>query len=192
MSELEAPFPRSIPPEASSARPQLPDCTFAYSSTTSLPAPPKPTKTLLPPLPNFAALGRPDLTPADFDPKNVYKSTLAPIKSYRICPKAVCNEHLLNADPSMLAYGNLLRLAEELSYKDIFEKVNAGRPQPVFKSPQEVVNRVTVALKFTAGNNNVTVGRVVRDFDMIRAKNGIFSRRFYKRNKDDADAAVAQ
>ncbi|KAK6382568.1 hypothetical protein LTR65_010478 [Meristemomyces frigidus] len=152
------------------------------------PPPPSPTA-YLPPLPDFAALDRPDLTPQDFDPKTVYQTTIVTIRAYRPCPKEVPYERLFNADPKMLAYGNILRLAGKYSNRTIFERANASRSQPAFNSVQTVESRIAAALKWTANNNAKPLEEIKAKLDEIRAGNGTATRRALKRSRDDFDVA---
>jgi len=144
-------------------------------------------KPALPPLPDFIVLGRPDFSAADFDPSVIYESIVAPRKKYRDCPIEVPNEHLLNANPKLLAFGNLLRLAESYSNKDLFENINAGRPQPVFKTVQAIESRISAALDFTAENNGKSIDSVKTFFDRLRQKNGVRTgtRRAVKRETEE-------
>jgi len=97
----------------------------------------------LPPLPEgivqFA------LTLDDFNPNIVYTQTSPSRVTYKNTPKDVPDEHIFHADPKLIAYGNLLRLATQPSNLEIFSKVNAERPLPVFKSVQTVESRIVGA-----------------------------------------------
>lgn len=156
------------------------------------PPPPKPLPPTLPSLPDFALLGRPDLSPADFNPNTVWDSTTASVNAYRQCPVEVPLDYLFHADPKMIAYGNILRLAESFTNTDIFNKVNAWRPQPVLKSVQTVESRITAALKWTAKRNNVSYEVVRDDFDRLRQRSGIYTRRAHKRAVGGYDMAATQ
>lgn len=137
--------------------------------------------TPLPPLPDFKALGRPDLSADDFNPARTYSTHVVSEKSYRECPQQVDVRHLFHADPRMLAFGNLLRLAERFTNSDIMARANAGRPAPVFKTVQSVQSRVNAALKWTAKMNDEPLERVKEMLRTVREENGYGGRRPTKR-----------
>jgi hypothetical protein len=109
---------------------------------------------VLPPLPDFNFLGRPDLKPEMFDPRTVYLKGTPSEYTYVHCPEQVSDIHLFRADPKMLAYGNLLRLAMNNSNQQIFEKANKDRPTPVFRDVNSVKRRLDAAYKWSAKWNS--------------------------------------
>ncbi|KAK3680076.1 hypothetical protein LTR78_000453 [Recurvomyces mirabilis] len=72
--------------------------------------------------------------PPTSNPQTIYLGrNLATPHTYRHCPPQIPDSILFHAEPRMLAYGNLLRLAETHSNAQIMELANAGRPEPVFR-----------------------------------------------------------
>ncbi|KAI7514393.1 hypothetical protein KC347_g759 [Hortaea werneckii] len=145
--------------------------TLAQSTTPSS-REPEPT-TQLPPLPDFQALGRPDLTAEDFDPRQTWISANATTQAYRACPLEVPIGHLLNAEPRMIAFGNLLRLAEQYTTAEIFEKVNESRDQPVFKTLGSVQSRIRTAVNWTAEHNDKSVEEIRSALEDFKRSNGV-------------------
>ena len=140
--------------------------------------------TELPPLPDFPALGRPDLTAEDFNPRQTWSSTNATTQAYRACPLEVAIEHLLNAEPKMIAFGNLLRLAEQFTTAEIFEKVNEGRDQPVFKTLASVQSRLRIAVNWTAEHNDKSVEEIKSALEDFKRSNGVKVRRNAGKRED--------
>lgn len=150
---------------------------------------PKPTVEL-PPLPDFQALGRPDLTAEDFNPRHDWFSTYATTQAYRACPLEVPIAHLLNADPRMIAFGNLLRLAEQFTTAEIFEKVNEGRDQPVFKNLGSVKSRIRIAVNWTAEHNDKSVEEIRSALEDFKRSNGVKVRRNAGKREDVSPAST--
>ncbi|KAI7670739.1 hypothetical protein KC319_g5785 [Hortaea werneckii] len=140
--------------------------------------------TELPPLPNFQALGRPDLTAEDFNPRQTWSSRNATTQAYRACPLEVPIGHLLNAEPKMIAFGNLLRLAEQFTTAEIFEKVNEGRDQPVFKTLGSVQSRLRIAVNWTAEHNDKSVEEIKSALQDFKRSNGVKVRRNAGKRED--------
>ncbi|KAK0935270.1 hypothetical protein LTR29_013135 [Friedmanniomyces endolithicus] len=92
----------------------------------------------------------------DFNEKTVWLETKPHPLHYRQCPPAhiIPDELLFHADPTMLAYGNLIRLACHYSNFEIWAKANAGRETPVFNSETAVAKRLKAACKWMAGKMN--------------------------------------
>ena len=113
-----------------------------------------------------------------FDPQAIYESTQANKANYNDIPSDVPDEHLFNADPKQIAYGNILRLAAKYPAAEIYRRVNEGRPQPVFKSPQMVESRIKSAMKWAPDHwgNGWNLGAVGTWLEQERAKNGIMTR----------------
>ncbi|KAK4554337.1 hypothetical protein LTR86_008545 [Recurvomyces mirabilis] len=81
--------------------------------------------------------------PADFNPRTIHLGrNIATRHTYRHCPPQNPASILFHADPRMLAYGNLLRLAETHSDAQIMELANAGRPEPVFRTRRALERRL--------------------------------------------------
>ncbi|KAI6879180.1 hypothetical protein KC334_g17095 [Hortaea werneckii] len=150
---------------------------------------PKPTVEL-PPLPDFQALGRPDLTAEDFNPRHDWFSAYATTQAYRACPLEVPIGHLLNADPRMIAFGNLLRLAEQFTTAEIFEKVNEGRDQPVFKNLGSVQSRIRIAVNWTAEHNDKSVEEIKSALEDFKRSNGVKVRRNAGKREDMSPAGT--
>ncbi|KAK0894392.1 hypothetical protein LTS16_006020 [Friedmanniomyces endolithicus] len=92
----------------------------------------------------------------DFTQKTVWLQTRPHPSSYRECPPAdiIPDELLFHADPKMLAYGNLIRLACHFSNIEIWAFANAGRETPVFNSDRTVALRLKAACKWMAEKMN--------------------------------------
>ena len=144
----------------------------------------------LPPLPDFQALGRPDLTAEDFNPRHDWFSAYATTQAYRACPLEVPIAHLLNADPKMIAFGNLLRLAEQFTTAEIFEKVNEGRDQPVFKNLGSVQSRIRIAVNWTAEHNDKSVEEIKSALEDFKRSNGVKVRRNAGKREDMSPAGT--
>ncbi|GAB1743343.1 hypothetical protein NU219Hw_g9184t1 [Hortaea werneckii] len=144
----------------------------------------------LPPLPDFQALGRPDLTAEDFNPRHDWISATATTQAYRACPLEVPIGHLLNADPRMIAFGNLLRLAEQFTTAEIFEKVNEGRDQPVFKTLGSVQSRIRIAVNWTAEHNDKSVEEIKSALEDFKRSNGVKVRRNAGKREDVSPAGT--
>ncbi|KAI7358604.1 hypothetical protein KC367_g4505 [Hortaea werneckii] len=162
--------------------------TLAQSRTSSSRTP-EPTIDL-PPLPDFQALGRPDLTAEDFNPRQTWVSTNATTQAYRACPLEVPIGHLLNAEPRMIAFGNLLRLAEQFTTAEIFEKVNEGRDQPVFKTLGSVQSRIRTAVNWTAEHNDKSVEEIKSALEDFKRSNGVKVRRNAGKREDLSPAGT--
>ncbi|KAI7084587.1 hypothetical protein KC356_g6631 [Hortaea werneckii] len=158
-------------------------------STTPSSRTPEPT-TELPPLPDFQALGHPDLTAEDFNPRQTWVSTNATALAYRACPLEVPIGHLLNAEPRMIAFGNLLRLAEQFTTAEIFEKVNEGRDQPVFKTLGSVQSRIRTAVNWTAEHNDKSVEEIKSALEDFKRSNGVKVRRNAGKREDLSPAGT--
>lgn len=132
--------------------------------------------TQLPPLP--ASISDYGFKPKDFEPSTTYTSTLAEKSKFKPFPPDLPEEHIFNADPKQICYGNLLRIATRYSNSQIREKVNEGRPEPVFKSVQVIESRVRSALAWKADKENAIGGfdAVKRSFEEESAKHGIRKR----------------
>ncbi|KAK0332835.1 hypothetical protein LTS02_009266 [Friedmanniomyces endolithicus] len=94
--------------------------------------------------------------PEDFHPRTVWLQTKPHPSHYRECPPAdiIPDELLFHADPKMLAYGNLIRLARHYSNFEIWAFANAGRETPVFNSDTTVAVRLKAACKWMAEKMN--------------------------------------
>lgn len=135
-------------------------------------------------------------SPSDFDPATVYETTHPSRSSYRERPPLLPDAWLFGADPRMLAYGNLLSLAQRYRNVDIFERVNAGRAERVFNSVQALESRMRSACVWSAEMRTErgvpTTAEEVREWVRgERAKVGIFPRvvgqRVAKRKRPAAD-----
>ncbi|EMC98287.1 hypothetical protein BAUCODRAFT_574398 [Baudoinia panamericana UAMH 10762] len=131
---------------------------------------------------------------ADFDPKTVREATKASFKRYRAAPPehVLPDELLFHADPNMLCYGNLLRLAQRYRDKDIFDMANAGRPLPVFRSVATVQARLRAAIRWAAERTGATLAEVDDWLWGERAKHNIFRRANRRRFADDVIPAVGE
>ncbi|KAI6807100.1 hypothetical protein KC332_g11698 [Hortaea werneckii] len=138
----------------------------------------------LPPLPDFEALGRPDLTAEDFNPRQTWSTTNATTQAYRACPLEVPIGHLLNAEPKMIAFGNLLRLAEQFTTAEIFEKVNESRDRPVFKTLASVQSRIRIAVNWTAEHNDKSIEEIKSALEDFKRSNGVKVRRNAGKRED--------
>ncbi|KAH9829130.1 protein odd-skipped-related 2 isoform X1 [Teratosphaeria destructans] len=105
----------------------------------------------LDPLPDFSAIPKSqnmhNVQAEDFDPTRKYLRQKPHPCNYRYCPPQVPDSRLLNADPRMLAYGNLLRLARSMTNEEIMAKANEHRPEPVFVKLAVVKERIQAAFK---------------------------------------------
>ena len=121
------------------------------------------------------------LSPDDFDPNTLYEATNTSRSRYKAVPEDLPDEHLFNADPKLLTYDNIIRLATRYSNKDIMTKANEGRPKDVFNSPQAVSSRIRAAMSFMAEewnktaewNGRATVDDVKASLDEERRKHGV-------------------
>ncbi|KAK1823066.1 hypothetical protein LTR12_002592 [Friedmanniomyces endolithicus] len=122
----------------------------------------------------------------DFNQRTVWLQTKPHPSHYRECPPAdiIPDELLFHADPKMLAYGNLIRLARHYSNFEIWAKANAGRETPVFNSDTTVAVRLKAACKWMAEKMNdpermPCATRVVLPSEILerlrdeRARNGV-------------------
>ena len=125
----------------------------------------------------------------DFDPRTIYESTIPNKNTYMDFPADLDDAHIFNANPKLIAYGNILRLAQKYSDAEIHAMANKNRPKDVFKSDQVVSSRVKAAVLWFAEKYPSTFpGGVddVRDWlSMERAKRGIKMRNKRKRAEDD-------
>ncbi|KAF2773066.1 hypothetical protein EJ03DRAFT_333696 [Teratosphaeria nubilosa] len=105
----------------------------------------------LDPLPDFSAIPKSqnmhNVRAEDFDPTRRYSQQKPRPGNYRYCPPQVPDSRLLNADPRMLAYGNLLRLAKTMTNEEIMAKANEHRPKPVFVKVNVLADRIQAAYK---------------------------------------------
>lgn len=93
------------------------------------------------------------LTAADFDPATVYQSTRLRSSEYKQVPTEVSDDLLLHANPQLLANGNLLRIAGKYSNKELWEKINEGRPQKVITTVASLESRIRAACRDKAAQD---------------------------------------
>ncbi|KAI7600275.1 hypothetical protein KC319_g13444 [Hortaea werneckii] len=84
----------------------------------------------------------------------------------------------------MIAFGNLLRLAEQFTTAEIFEKVNEGRDQPVFKTLASVQSRLRIAVNWTAEHNDKSVEEIRSALEDFKRSNGVKVRRNAGKRED--------
>ncbi|KAK5712940.1 hypothetical protein LTR17_017780 [Elasticomyces elasticus] len=87
-----------------------------------------------------------------FDPTKKYPGII-PMKNtwLEYPPQSILPDSILfKADPRVLTRTNLLRLALHNSNEEIFEKVNADRPFPVFKTVTAVAQRLLLSRRWYA------------------------------------------
>lgn len=162
----------------------LPGFTFTAQPLPALPATAPPRRSL-PPLPSDLSTLYPgcQLTPQDFDPKTVYESSRSNKNAYKMVPEfsavdgrlQIADAHLFNADPKLLAYGNMLRLACKYTPQQILARVNnKNRPARVFKNYQAVESRIKAAIKHAADSQGESLEDVRGWLKAERAKNAVF------------------
>ena len=152
--------------------------------------PQHPTVVQQPELP--ASIAAHGFTARDFDPATVYSSHQANKNMYRDLPSDLPLDLIFRADPKLIAYGNLLRLATKFSNTEIRRRANEGRPEEVFKSSQTVDSRVRAAIKSAADTwgPGWTVDVVEAWLDRERTSNGLMVRT-KKRARVEGPAVLA-
>lgn len=98
-------------------------------------------------------------TPEDFDATTKYESDKPSKGKFKPFPDDLPETYIFKADPSQIAYDNILRVATKYTNAQIQAKINKGRPEMAVRSSQVIDSRIKTALAWRAEKENVEGGK---------------------------------